>query len=198
MTSKAREGTKMSQTHVMLDLETYGVRPGCAIRSIGAVAFDRTAVFGTFYRNVRLKSCEGFGLRVEPETAKWWDEQSAEARNVLEHDQRHLGEALADFMSWCGLVTMDLLWAHGASFDIPIIAAAAHAAYVTTGDERLKPAWSYRDFRDTRTLYELAGVRLSDIPYIGTRHYALDDALHQTMGVMRAWAVLGLGADVAG
>lgn len=30
----------MSVTHVMLDLETWGKRPGCDIRSIGAVVFD--------------------------------------------------------------------------------------------------------------------------------------------------------------
>ena len=29
-------------SHIMVDLETWGVRPGCALRSIGAVSGSRS------------------------------------------------------------------------------------------------------------------------------------------------------------
>lgn len=74
--------------HIMIDIETFGTRPGAAIRSIGAVVFgfpdgDNGHPFvarsGGFYANITRVSCEQVGLRVEPETEDWWRRQSIEA-----------------------------------------------------------------------------------------------------------------------
>src|SRR5688572_29962905 len=90
---------------VMLDLETLGTRPGCAILSIGAVAFDRhTGALGPeFYMVVNRKSCEAKGLTQDQSTLDWWSRQSAEAKKVLaeaENAPNGLGGALVQFTAY--------------------------------------------------------------------------------------------------
>ena len=67
--------------HVMLDLETWGTRPGSALRSIGAVTFglNATSVGARFYRNIDKESCLLAGLTVDTETVSWWLKQAPEA-----------------------------------------------------------------------------------------------------------------------
>lgn len=69
--------------HIMLDLETLGTQPGCAILSIGAVAFspEAGAIASTepFYVEISLESTlPRFG--VEAGTLRWWLEQGAATR----------------------------------------------------------------------------------------------------------------------
>ena len=50
--------------HAMLDLETWGTKPGSAIRSIGAALFTLDGnIGGTFYCNVDEQSCLDIGDR---------------------------------------------------------------------------------------------------------------------------------------
>ncbi len=57
--------------HVMIDLETMGNKPGCAILSLGAVDFgqdkDKRWLMGdkTFYRELNLQSCIDAGLHID-------------------------------------------------------------------------------------------------------------------------------------
>lgn len=71
--------------HVMVDLETMGTLPGCAVASIGAVEFEpRTGKIGaSFYLAIDLASCGALGLSCEVDTVKWWLGQTAEARAAL-------------------------------------------------------------------------------------------------------------------
>jgi hypothetical protein len=115
---------------VMLDLETLGTRPGCAILSIGAVAFDRhTGALGPeFYMVVNRKSCEAKGLTQDQSTLDWWSRQSAEAKKVLaeaENAPNGLGGALVQFTAYLQKFgKRDLfVWGNGADFDQPIITA---------------------------------------------------------------------------
>ena len=74
----------MTARHVMLDLETFGTRPGSVLRSIGAVTFGLRAGLGEeFYRNIDKQSQLELGLTVDAQTEAWWARQSEEA-------QRHL------------------------------------------------------------------------------------------------------------
>ena len=89
---------------VMVDLETLGSGPGCIILSIGAAVFDPVAgeIGARFYRVVNADSCRAQGLTSDPDTLRWWDEQTEEARAVLREAEASpftLAGALADF-SW--------------------------------------------------------------------------------------------------
>lgn len=172
--------------HVMLDIETWGKRAGCALRSVGAVMFDpRSDHLGpTFYANVLEREQQEYGLHMDAETERWWSEQSQEAQAPLLVEQRPLSHVIADFNEWYHARHPEAIWSHGAAFDLPIYEAAAHAC------GRQAP-WGYRDARDTRTLFELVGgLRHDAIPFEGTKHHALDDARHQARLVQLAYTRL--------
>ncbi len=180
--------------HVMLDLETWGTVPGCAIRSIGAVVFDPHGTGNelrdckasrdlTFYLNITDDSNELFGLRREDSTVAWWASQSEAAKSALMANQVSLNGALADFTEWWRSHNVVLLWSHGASFDVPVLAVAYHLG-------GLKPPWDYRKVRDTRTLYDITALPMNARTNIGVAHNALDDAITQAMDVQSSYRVL--------
>ena len=163
--------------HVMLDLETWGVNPGCAIRSIGAVAF-RDEIFKQFYLNITEESCLSCGLTKDPGTVHWWAHQSEEAKAALEKDQVPLLSALSafsDFIKFFGSHVR--VWAHGATFDPPIL----NACYTVNG---LRGPIDFRYVRDTRTLYDVFDFDPKTRERAGTHHNALDDAIFQAECVM--------------
>lgn len=208
---------------IMLDTETWGKRPGCDIRSIGACVFSTDTGFvhdgslGTirpFYIAChnptvpdlnKAKSGEEwytrwdstsqayrkYPLARDPDTVKWWSEQSDDAQAAFA-DPVDLRDALSAFTRW--YTTIDLqdvnnrnhgvrLYAHGPQFDCSILEAAYHAV-------GLPVPWHYRAPRDTRTVFDVCGVGdhsewVSRYP-VGTAHHALDDAVSQARAVCGA------------
>lgn len=171
--------------HVMLDLETFGKNPGCIIRSVGAVLFNPRSVgfLEPFYATIDHQSCVDAGLVVEQETAQWWDRQSQEARDALLVDCRPLNVVAEIFSAWFRRNRCIQLWAQGASFDPPLWEHAMKSVGV-------KAPWEYYNVRDTRTLYEVAGVNTKHIPKIGVSHNALDDCKFQVACVQQAYSKL--------
>ncbi len=169
--------------NVMLDLETWGTRPGCAIRSIGAIMFDpHTDELGaTFYANISNDSCSQAGLHVDPKSAEWWGKQNPKAQEMLLTDQLTLTEAGERFDAWWRKNGGIFVWSHGADFDAPVWAAAMHAV----GRE---VPWKYSNARCTRTVYDIVGFNNYAVSRKGTYHNALDDARHQAICVQRAYA----------
>lgn len=161
----------------MLDLETWGTRPGSALRSVGAVVFDpKTGETGdSFYRNVTRASCLQYGLTVDQQTEKWWEDQDPAAIRGLEPDQRHLVEVLYDFRIWWAEVKGEFIWGHGASFDEVLLACAYRAVDV-------EPPWSFWNSRCCRTVLAL-GNRTVGRDRTGVHHNALDDAISQAKAV---------------
>jgi 3'-5' exoribonuclease Rv2179c-like domain len=175
--------------HVMLDLETLGTKPGCAIVSIGACIFDIDGVHDTFYRAINVATKFGSkSLAIDPGTVVWWMAQSPEARAVF-FDPAGVStyDALVDFKNWwkakapLNLHDGDFIWCHGATFDAPILEAAYNAI------EDIPP-FKFYNVRDTRTLYSLAGVSVDRAK--GTHHNALDDAVAQAVAVIKAYGIL--------
>lgn len=164
---------------VMLDLETWGLRPGSALRSIGAVCFDPNsdATGGAFYTTVHMGGQSG--LTTDAATKSWWDDQPPETQALLYRDQISLDTAAFAFCAWWRSVNGGNLWAHGAAFDPPMLAVAMNAV-------DLDAPWDYRAVRDTRTLYALAGFDPKTVPNVGVAHHALDDARCQAVCVQAA------------
>ena len=91
-------------SHAMIDIETLGTKPGCIIQSIGAVLFDpfgKPVEMYPFYRNISKQSCLDIGLTEDPNTVKWWSEQSDIAKTHLLHDQVDIASAMSDLQIWC-------------------------------------------------------------------------------------------------
>ncbi|HXJ00952.1 MAG TPA: 3'-5' exonuclease [Micropepsaceae bacterium] len=178
--------------HVMLDLETWGTRPGSALRSIGVVQFhlNSSVLGGTFYRNIEKESCLLAGLTVDAETVSWWQRQSPEAIASLEKDPRPLPEIVSAFHDWFRTVGGKYIWCHGANFDEPLWSAVCRAL------ARPVP-WKYWDTRCTRTLFAMADFDMRSVPREGVAHDALADAIHQARCVQMAVGKLRAPKDKA-
>lgn len=146
-------------------------------------------------------------LTRNPRTVVWWSEQSDEAQAAFT-DPVDLREALVQFGKWLTRLAPETdavtdypwfatdkqmprkcefkIWSHGAAFDPPILAAA----YEAVG---LPVPWHYRAPRDTRTLFDAAGIEdhsawLAKHPGpMGVSHHSLDDSICQARAICAAW-----------
>jgi hypothetical protein len=164
----------------MLDLETFGTRPGSVLRSIGACAFTfNSGVVAEFYRNIDYISCLEAGLTVDPATKKWWSEQAPEAEAALLVDPQQLFDVVNAFHLWFLNHGGVHIWCHGANFDEPLWVAAARSV-------GLDVPWKFWNVRCTRTCFFLQNFEPRSIKRAGTHHNALDDAKYQVMCVQAA------------
>ena len=191
---------------IMIDIETAGNRPGSAILTLGAVAFDATRpnkellnagqIRGvTFYERISFDSASQLGLRTDPDTLIWWFNQSreAQAEAFRATPRKPLAEVLDQFSRWLTSATGDRastkikstarLWANSPSFDIVLLESAFQVC-------RFAPPWHYWHARDLRTLLELAGISHKDKTSPCIPHHALYDAMAQAYDVQRAWAAI--------
>ncbi|MGI0134541.1 MAG: 3'-5' exonuclease [Candidatus Micrarchaeaceae archaeon] len=169
--------------HVMIDMETMSTEPDAALLSLGGVLFDPhgESVKDTFYGNVELQSCLDAGLRANAGTFYWWLTRSEFARTAVLGDRVPLCRALSDFTDWFRKSGASRIWSHGATFDIVVLERAYRALH-------LGPPYDFRDARDTRTLYDLAGLQYSKSE--DTAHEALADAIRQAAFVQSAYRTL--------
>lgn len=161
---------------IMIDLETLGTRAGCVVLSIGAVGFNRAdgAILREFYRVIDAESAQRAGLTIDAKTVAWWAGQSPEARGIFATDAEHWRIVADDFRQWavaCNMASAKV-WAHGLTFDLPILEAALLTASIAA-------PWKHWNARDTRTVYDLTGFDPNTVPREGVYHNALDDARHQ-------------------
>ena len=167
-------------THVMVDLETYGVKPGCPVLSIGAVVFSGDGP-NSFY-GVAHADQSAYGLHAEKATIEFWNNQSPEARKVLDDPSAvDLPDLLQKFSGWFPVGAC--IWGNGAGFDPPILAAA----YSAVGRA---PPWKFFNERCYRTLKSFAPVL--PMNRAGVHHNALDDAMSQARHLLGILEELGL------
>lgn len=161
----------------MVDLETGGRRPGCVIFSIGAVYFSGEGLYDEHHDIVSTDSCLKYGLKLDPETMKWWSGQSAEAQVVVDQARKSkltLPQALVNFSKFLekhGFAKAIKLWGCGPSFDNTILTAAYDAI-------KMDPPWLYWNDRCYRTLKALSDPAIK-VERVGVYHSALDDAKTQ-------------------
>lgn len=161
---------------VMVDLETLSTRTTAAIISIGACKFNPAtmSITDTFHIVVDKQSCHEAGLHVDPETIKWWEKQSPEAR-AASYDCTSgvmIGEALRAFAEWCGDVEV---WGNGSDFDNAILANA----FAVVGIPQPWKFWNNRCYRTMKNQHP--GTKLTRH---GTHHNAVDDAVTQAKHLM--------------
>ena len=172
----------MKQTkRVMIDLETLGRAAGCKILSIGAVVFDEdTGLHEEFY--VRVLREGQHGLVEDPDTVKWWSEQSEEARTAAFDAPGGvvLDIALMHFTTWVRSLGADIeLWGNGANFDNPILSTA----YTACDLPQPWKFWNDRCYRTLKCLFPSVALDRQ-----GTYHHALDDAKSQAEHAVRILA----------
>lgn len=195
------EDQPIDYVHVMVDLETMGKKHNAPIVAIGAVVFDpATGSIGeSFYKVVCLESSVNWGAVIDPFTVIWWLRQSSEARSAIVNDDAiPLQDALLQFREFvsdnvAGGSKKAQVWGNGASFDNSIL----RSSYDCIAEDY---PWEYWNDRDVRTMVELGQAISFDpkttIPFEGSRHNALADAIHQARYVSAIWQRIIAGNQV--
>ena len=152
---------------IVVDLETLSIHPNACIVSIGAVLIEDMEITDTFYINVDGRTCKEAGLHIDPDTIKWWGEQSKEAQEAWQKNPVPLQEAIDKFTLWYGKESIPI-WGYGANFDVVILENAMKAAHHYI-------PWKFWDIYCLRTMMNVLDKRLPK----ANNHHALDDATAQ-------------------
>lgn len=183
-------------THVMIDLETLGTKPGAVLLSIGAVAFDPFTgdMFETYYKSININSSINLGMHVDGDTMAWWmaADRTQSARSAAFAGEELLPVVLGEFTDFLNTVMNPAtdglyLWGHGAAFDPVLLEAAFDHC-------QLETPWKFYNVRDTRTLFDLARVRVERNE--AEHHHALHDAVAQAKAAHLAYVALGIKPEV--
>jgi hypothetical protein len=169
---------------IMIDIESLDTSPNCVILTIGAVRFDPRGMGIVEKLELRPtidEQTEKYNRVINEDTLRWWGEQSPEALDEAmgDRDRISFNECMEALYKFCW--NRRAVWSNGASFDI----VAMESAWRNLG---MRIPWPYYTVRDTRTLYEIAGVSLKDKKYGSkTTHKAVEDAEHQVIVVQDAY-----------
>jgi len=173
-------------THLMVDIETLGTRPGAIIIS---AAFVRCADEANFVLNLSIPEQQALGMEIDPATHAWWGEQETKCPGIWQRvteNPQSLNVALpyiSTWLQWAAGGSDDwLIWCHGATFDCPLLDELYRRV-------RLPSPWKYWQVRDTRTLYDLASINPKNFA-VPPPHVALNDALGQSRALMASLAVI--------
>ena len=180
----------VTMKHIMIDLETMGIKATAPIVAIGAAVFNpETGEIGkTFYQRVDLESAVEQGAIIEANTVKWWLRRNAAARSeITVEDNSHIDIAIHNLS--CFFISQGnepIVWANGASFDFTILRAA-----IARSSSSNLHFWNYWNEQDVRTILSSAewlGINPNDhITFDGVKHHAMYDAIHQAKCVSYVW-----------
>lgn len=154
----------LEQTHVVVDLETYGTRPGSVILQIGAKAFNRgteLTVNDNFSTTINYPDSVGFGFTVDQSTVDWWKKQPTQLHRAVLSGVKSVAEALDSFEDFILTLYKEShaglnIWGNSNDFDLGLLKAYYHRFDQET-------PWKFRDERDFRTLKEVFRVDYEEI-----------------------------------
>ncbi len=159
--------------HLMIDIETLGQGPDSVVLSCGAVSFNKDGITDKKEWFLNPQQQLDLGRKINYDTLVWWNKQSEAARAIFHQnnqvDLTYFCRELATFFTTnCG--NGGKIWGNGASFDIPII----ESLFASAVSYRVPWIfWDHRCFRTVKNMFPL------DVPFEGTKHGALPDAIHQ-------------------
>lgn len=173
----------------MLDLETLGTRPGCAVVEIGVVLFDpwsgRTGA--CFHSQISYESNMRAGL-ISERSAVDFHMENGTLNEILCY-RTPLSTGLMDLNLFLAHHQPEMLWAKGGDFDWPILRAACDAAGVSFFYSK-ENGNRHRQLSCMRGVVDLA-ERLGGLSEPAAAHSALPDAVAQVETLCRALEILG-------
>ena len=164
---------------IMLDLESLGTRPDCAILTLGAVKFDEytPGSFGdSLYLRIDVDEQLALGREVQEDTLTWWSNQAEDVREEAlgEGNRVSLTEMYRQLNRFC--VGATNIWCQGPAFDIVIL----ENIYRQMG---WPTPWQFWQIRDSRTLFGVHGDPREKNK--AGLHNALEDCVSQAQGVQQ-------------
>ena len=156
------------------------------ILTIGAVLFDPRGhgiIDKIEIRPTIEDQTEIHNRSINNATMEWWGNQSPEAieEAMGDRDRVSYENAMNQLYKFCWNRSK-CAWSNGASFDVVVMDHAWRQLGKNT-------PWNFWDIRDTRTLYDIAGVKLKDGGHV-TTHKAVEDAERQAIVVQQAYTKL--------
>ena len=184
---------------ISLDIETLSTHKDAVVLSIGASTISLNgAPQGVFHCLVDAQEQIDAGRHVSFDTLVWWIQQSGEAQTAAMLGERlTVDMALTCLRTWIAQHGDVPVWTKGPGFDGAILESLAE-------QNKIKPAWSYRNHRDVRTIEDAVHMSKDDLLYEryykvtasanvkGVAHNALDDAKQQ--GAVVQWWLQELSA----
>lgn len=179
--------------HIMIDIETLGLRPDSVVVSIGACRFwpvdeqGNPVVTDPAHFILSTEFQVQKGRYVDPETMLWWSKQDPAASSVVneavrKQDPYYMSLTAFDtyLLDQCdGEAARLRIWADGAGFD-PVILQSLYAT--NSHGEAPWPWWSTRCYRTLRAHVPAAKLG-EDKPTIP--HHAMNDAIAQARNASR-------------
>jgi hypothetical protein len=170
---------------IMIDIESLDTSPYCVILTIGAVRFDPkgTGVVEKLELRPTIdEQTEVYNRVINDDTIRWWGTQHPDALEEAMGDEGRIPfrDCMEQLYKFCW--NRRAVWSNGAAFDCVAMETAWQQL-----DMRIP--WPFYTVRDTRTLYEIAGVKLKDGGHV-TTHKAVEDAERQAIVVQKAYKKL--------
>ena len=164
---------------IMLDLESLGTRPDCAILTLGAIKFNPYVLdsFGdSLYLRIDVNEQLALGREVQEDTLTWWSNQAEDVREEAlgEGNRVSLTEMYRQLNRFC--VGATNIWCQGPAFDIVIL----ENIYRQMG---WPTPWQFWQIRDSRTLFGVHGDPREKNK--AGLHNALEDCVSQAQGVQQ-------------
>lgn len=185
---------------VMIDTETLGMNDKGLIVTLGACWFSKFEIGPMFYERIDPVASQLLGCTIDVSTALWWMRQEDATREQIYRNEdddgvewrtahpRYVMTKLREFMvqdeRWESGITE--VWANPAAFDLPKI----EYLIKRTG---VDPVWTRRQPRCLRSVAEFVADKLDiipDVPRVGNKHHALDDAITQAKRLQYAWQMM--------
>lgn len=171
---------------IMIDIESLDTGPQCVILTIGAVLFDPKGqgIIEKLELRPTIEEQTELGRTINDDTLRWWGEQSEAAQEEAlgDRDRVPFAECMDILYKFCWLHNNGNVWSNGASFDVVVM----ESAWKQLGK---LPPWNFWKIRDTRTIYDITGVKLKDGGHT-TSHKAVEDAERQAIVVQQAYMKL--------
>ena len=171
---------------IMLDLESLGTRPDCAILTLGAVKFNPYVLddFGeSLYLRIDVDEQLALGREVQEDTLQWWMKQAEDVREEAlgEGDRVSLESMYKQLNRF--VVGVTNIWCQGPAFDIVILENIYRQCGWPT-------PWQFWQIRDSRTLFGVHGDP-REKGKVGL-HNALEDCVSQAQGVQQIYHKLNI------
>lgn len=168
----------MSESHVMLDLESFGTKVDSQLISIGIVRFNKKGISDK--KEIILDVTTQPERKFDFGTLAWWVESPKKSKVLHSYLQsKHkvsLNQGLVQLSNY--ITPDDVVWANGMLFDL----AALINAY-NSFDMPLP--WNFRNVRCMRGMRALFGD--IELEFKGDRHSAVDDCVYQAEYVIACW-----------
>ena len=167
----------------MLDLESLGTRPDCAILTLGAVKFDpfTDRIGDKLYFRIDVDEQLALGREVQEDTLNWWMNQAEDVREEAlgESDRISLESMYRQLNKF--LVGAGNIWCQGPAFDIVILENIYRQCGWPT-------PWQFWQIRDSRTLFGVHGDPREKNK--AGLHNALEDCISQAEAVQEIYRSL--------